>query len=112
VRLPADEIKLDRSFVQDIHLAGRRRRALVGVVVHLAEAFALELVAEGIERPEELEVLAEEGCILGQGYLLGHPMPGEALAEMLGAQPPLFSIVAPAGEPRRHPKARKGATSI
>jgi EAL domain-containing protein (putative c-di-GMP-specific phosphodiesterase class I) len=48
----------------------------------------LRVVAEGIETPEERDVLAELGCDLAQGYCLGRPMPSAALAGFLGARTP------------------------
>lgn len=91
-RLPVDEIKLDRSFVQNIHLGGARSRGLVAVVVNLAQQFGLDLVAEGIECGEEKDTLAELGCTLGQGFLLGRPASAGALASKLQVQGSLAAL--------------------
>ncbi len=69
-----DEIKLDRSFVSDI-VDDARARVIVRHVIALANALDAEVVGEGIERPEQRELLVELGCHYGQGYLLGVPGP-------------------------------------
>jgi EAL domain-containing protein (putative c-di-GMP-specific phosphodiesterase class I) len=50
------------------------------MMVQLGTLFGLEVVAEGIEHPDQFALLRELGCGLGQGYLLGRPVPIEALA--------------------------------
>ncbi|MHB8294090.1 MAG: putative bifunctional diguanylate cyclase/phosphodiesterase [Acidimicrobiales bacterium] len=83
--LPVDEIKLDRSFVQDIHLSGAKRRGLAAVVVQLGELFGMKVIAEGIEREEELAVLYDLGCRYAQGFLLGRPVTPGMIASRIGA---------------------------
>ncbi|MDA8391341.1 MAG: EAL domain-containing protein [Actinomycetota bacterium] len=83
--LPVDEIKLDRSFVADIHRAGPRRHGLLRSIVQLAQVLDLEVVAEGIELQEELDVLAGFGCALGQGWLVSPAVPAGDFAAMLEA---------------------------
>jgi diguanylate cyclase (GGDEF)-like protein len=82
--LPVDMLKVPKPFVD-----GRGRtqhdRALLTMMVQLGALFDLQVVAEGIERPEQFALLRELGCELGQGYLLGRPVPIEALA----ARPPV-----------------------
>ena len=69
--LPVDELKIDRSFVT--RMAGQVDQGLVSTIIQLGRELALGTVAEGIESPEQLELLRELGCDLGQGYLLGRP---------------------------------------
>lgn len=69
-----DEIKVDRSFIADV-ARDPDTRAIVTSVVTLAGALGAEVVAEGIETPEQLDVLLGLGCGYGQGYLLGEPGP-------------------------------------
>jgi diguanylate cyclase (GGDEF)-like protein len=82
--LPVDMLKVPKPFVD-----GRGRtqhdRALLTMMVQLGTLFDLQVVAEGIERPDQFALLRELGCELGQGYLLGRPVPIEALA----ARPPV-----------------------
>jgi diguanylate cyclase (GGDEF)-like protein/PAS domain S-box-containing protein len=72
-RFPIDILKIDRSFVSS--LGGRHdESALIRSVVQLAASMKLKTVAEGIERPEQLERVTELGCDYGQGFLLAKPM--------------------------------------
>ncbi|WP_432519973.1 putative bifunctional diguanylate cyclase/phosphodiesterase [Kineococcus sp. SYSU DK006] len=77
-----DELKLDRSFVEGI---GRdaRAEAIATSTVWLAHRLGLRVVAEGIETPAAREHLAALGCDLGQGHLLGRPVPAGELARWL-----------------------------
>ena len=76
--LPVDMLKVPKPFVD-----GRGRtqhdRALLTMMVQLGTLFGLQVVAEGIERPDQFALLRELGCHLGQGYLLGRPVPIEAI---------------------------------
>ncbi|MGH8285992.1 MAG: putative bifunctional diguanylate cyclase/phosphodiesterase [Steroidobacteraceae bacterium] len=72
--LPADELKIDKSFVMNILTSGADRH-LVQTVIDLAHRFDLSVVAEGIENAETAAVLTEMGCDLGQGYHLAMPVP-------------------------------------
>jgi diguanylate cyclase (GGDEF)-like protein len=69
-----DLLKIARGFVEG---AGRapHDRAVLSMVVQLGEVFGLEVVAQGIEREDQREVLTALGCSVGQGYLLGRPLP-------------------------------------
>jgi EAL domain-containing protein (putative c-di-GMP-specific phosphodiesterase class I) len=71
---PVDVVKIDRSFV-DTMASSPQQRALVEGIVRLAHTLGLEIVAEGIERATEREMLADIGCPMGQGYLFARPMP-------------------------------------
>lgn len=68
-----DTLKIDRSFVAQLH-DGRRSIDLIRAVVALAQNFDLGIVAEGIEKEEDVIALDSLGCDLGQGYLFGRPM--------------------------------------
>ena len=74
LELPVRVLKIDRSFVAGVD-TDRRSRAMVEALVALTTRMGLVAVAEGIERPAQLEVLRELGCRHGQGYLLGRPVP-------------------------------------
>lgn len=73
-RLPVDLLKIDRSFVRDM-LSDADDRAIVLSVVHLAQAFDRQVIAEGVETMDHAEALIEIGCRLGQGYGIARPMP-------------------------------------
>jgi diguanylate cyclase (GGDEF)-like protein/PAS domain S-box-containing protein len=80
--LPADVIKIDRSFVAGV-AHQPKDTAIVGNVINLAHALGLVTVAEGVETEEQLEAVRGMGCDIAQGYLLGPPCPADELAELL-----------------------------
>ena len=92
-RLPFDVIKLDRAFLQELG-TDRVTRAIVSSVVSLAETLGLPVVAEGIETEDQLALVHDLGCSVGQGFHLGRPAaPLLALARPKGYQLKQFQIV-------------------
>jgi EAL domain-containing protein (putative c-di-GMP-specific phosphodiesterase class I) len=79
-RLHATELKLDRSLVVDENAAERIAQA-----IGAARASGVRTVAEGIETPEQLERITRLGCDRAQGYLLGRPMPRDAMDLLVSA---------------------------
>ena len=73
-RLPASELKIDRSFVATV-AENDRDAALVRSIRAIATDLGLETVAEGVETPAQLAFLEATGCRIFQGYLFGRPMP-------------------------------------
>src|SRR3546814_2537740 len=73
-RLPVDVLKIDRDFVSRLP-DDSDDRAIVGLVLGLAEALDLPVTAEGIDTEQQLRCLIALGCGTGQGYLLGRPAP-------------------------------------
>lgn len=73
-RFPVDTLKIDRSFVKQIGDGGNGA-AIVGAIIGLAHKLKIEVVAEGVETEQQLELLKNEGCDLIQGFLLGKPEP-------------------------------------
>ena len=73
-----DLIKIDRSFINKLN-HGRGYVAMVRAVVELAEHLNTDVVAEGIETPEEAALLQALDCAYGQGYLFSRPIPPEDL---------------------------------
>jgi diguanylate cyclase (GGDEF)-like protein len=88
--LPADILKIDRSFVAAIP-PDATSAPLVAAITALAMALGLRTVAEGIEEPHQAKLLARHGCDEGQGWLYGRPGDGalirEALRQRAGAGP-------------------------
>ena len=84
--LPVDILKIDRSFVTNLG-KDDHDRAIVESVVNLARSFDMELVAEGVEAPENAKVLLELGCYRAQGYLLARPLPADKVESVLRAGP-------------------------
>lgn len=74
--LPVDTIKIDRSFIQDIHQGGNSL-AVVESIVHLANKLNMNTLAEGVESEEQIEALLELGCSVCQGYFYSKPVPGD-----------------------------------
>ncbi len=79
VQLRPQVVKLDRALVTNVD-KDPTRRALVSGLRHFTNEIGALLLAEGIESVEELDTLVALGVDLGQGYLLGSPMPMEAIA--------------------------------
>ena len=79
-RLPADELKLDQSFVAGIR-ENTKDTAVVRTVIDLAHTLGMKVVAEGVESGDQAEQLKEMGCELVQGYHYAEPLPIQALLE-------------------------------
>ena len=77
-QLPARQLKIDRSFVNDI-ATSNDARAVVDAVVRLAHALGLKVVAEGVETAEQRDILIELGCDELQGFYFARPMPAQTL---------------------------------
>jgi len=83
--LPIDSLKVDRSFVRNIDREPVSRH-IVSTIVGLARNLGIDVVAEGVEREEELETLVALGCELGQGYLLGPPVAVDEITRRLSSE--------------------------
>jgi diguanylate cyclase (GGDEF)-like protein/PAS domain S-box-containing protein len=84
-RLPADTLKVDKSFVAGLG-EDVQDTAIVQMVIDLAHAFGMEAVAEGVESKKQAEQLKEMGCDMAQGYYFARPLPPEALSEFFLAR--------------------------
>jgi diguanylate cyclase (GGDEF)-like protein/PAS domain S-box-containing protein len=82
--MPADILKIDRSFVAGM-AANSPDTALVAAAIAMGRALEMEVVAEGIETSEQVADLRELGCPLGQGFLFARPLPPEEIDNLLGA---------------------------
>ena len=80
--LPFAEMKLDRSFVTDCG-TDKVNAPICKTVIDLAHSFGSLAVGIGIEKASELTALVSMGCDLGQGFLLGQPMPEERFISLL-----------------------------
>ncbi len=99
-KLPIDCLKVDQLFVRDM-LDEPESATLVGTIIGLAKALGLDVVAEGVESEEEIQILAGLGCDLVQGYYFSRPVAAEEMAGLLDR------IYLPPGgplppSPRRH----------
>lgn len=75
-RFPVDTLKVDKSFVQDMHVHSGER-ALVEAVVAMGRSLGLDVVAEGVETAHQAHLLREMGCRYAQGYHFSRPVPIE-----------------------------------
>jgi diguanylate cyclase (GGDEF)-like protein len=85
-RLPFDEVKLDRSFVENVYDPSGRN--ILSGILTLCRTLELDCVAEGVEREAQLLWLASLGCQRAQGYYFARPMTAEELAAWLLTQVP------------------------
>lgn len=84
-RLPIQVLKIDQSFVREIH-TDADDRAIVTAVIALAHSMKLRVVAEGVETDEQHAFLRDHRCDMLQGYLFSRPVPPEELWEMMAAE--------------------------
>lgn len=77
--LPFDQVKIDRSFIQD--LPDTRSRAIIDTILRLGDSLGLTVIAEGVETEAQHDALRAAGCSCFQGYLFGRPVPIAALME-------------------------------
>ena len=80
--LPVQVLKVDRSFLRDVpgDAAGA---AIVRAIATLGAGLGMDVVAEGIETPEQLRFAAAAGCGFGQGYHFSRPLPAEQVTPLL-----------------------------
>ena len=82
-RLPADILKLDRSFVEGLG-EDLEDTAIVRMIIDLARTLGIEVVAEGVDS-EAVTILKEMGCNLAQGFFFSEPLPPEEVPRFLAA---------------------------
>jgi diguanylate cyclase (GGDEF)-like protein/PAS domain S-box-containing protein len=85
-RFAADVVKIDRSFIANLSGSAHTQK-LVRSVVDMARSLDLQSVAEGIETPQQLEIIRALGCEIAQGYLFSRPVAPDRLTEMLASGP-------------------------
>lgn len=83
-RLPFDQLKIDQSFVRDI-MIDSNDASIVNTIIALGLSLELEVLAEGVETEEQLQLLLSHGCQAFQGYLFSKPLPIEDFERMLAA---------------------------
>ena len=80
--LPLDVIKIDRSFITHLD-TNKTDEAIVSAILTMTRSLGMRAVAEGVEKPEQLEVLARHGCETAQGFYFCRPMPAEDCRDLL-----------------------------
>jgi len=86
-RFPIDSLKIDRSFVEDLK-PGTDGNFIVKAIISLAHQLNLTVIAEGVETPEQADLLRELGCNTFQGYLTGRPMDAASFEVLLRDRTP------------------------
>jgi EAL domain-containing protein (putative c-di-GMP-specific phosphodiesterase class I) len=97
-RLPLDQLKIDQTFVRDL-ATDSSDQVIVRTIIAIAQSFALEVIAEGVETEEQRQFLLNNGCTHFQGYLFGKPVPVEQFEELLSIPgikiPPVVNVTTP-----------------
>ena len=81
-RFPIDRVKIDQSFVRDLSI-DIEDVAIVKAIIAMAKTLRLNVIAEGVETEEQLDLLRNEGCHSYQGYLFAKPMEADAVSQLL-----------------------------
>ncbi|MHC8317018.1 putative bifunctional diguanylate cyclase/phosphodiesterase [Pseudomonas sp. LB3P31] len=84
-RIPVDYVKIDQTFIRGLG-EGQMDAAITRAIIAMAHGLSLKVVAEGVERREQLEFLRRERCDEVQGYLISRPIEASGLAELLRGQ--------------------------
>jgi EAL domain-containing protein (putative c-di-GMP-specific phosphodiesterase class I) len=84
-RFPIDTVKIDQSFVRDVHKSDDDA-AIVRAIIAMSHSLGVRVVAEGVETQAHLEFLRSAGCDAIQGYLIGRPVPESELIALLRSQ--------------------------
>jgi diguanylate cyclase (GGDEF)-like protein/PAS domain S-box-containing protein len=92
-RLPIDELKVDRSFVDELG-SSARSTAITTAIVRMAQALSIEVVAEGVETQGQLDTVRDLGCELAQGFYFHRPLEASAISALLSV---------PAARPKHRP---------
>lgn len=79
---PLDVLKIDRSFVSDVHTS-EDAQAICGAILSIAQQMSLDAIAEGIETEQQLAFFTKQGCPLGQGFYFSRPVSPEQIATLM-----------------------------
>ena len=82
-KFPLDELKIDRSFVNDIS-SNKNDVIIIEMIIEISKKLGMEVIAEGVETIEQETFLREAGCLLYQGYKYGRPVPLDEFQQQLG----------------------------
>lgn len=81
-KLPITELKIDRSFIRDVHL-NDDDKAITQAILGLAKSLSLDVVAEGVDHQEQVAFLLQQGCEFAQGFLYSKPLPAAEFAKFV-----------------------------
>lgn len=77
-KYPIDIIKIDQSFIKDIE-TDEKNAAIATTIIQLAHSLGMEVIAEGVEKDKQVEILKEANCQKAQGYYFSRPVPIDAI---------------------------------
>ena len=89
-QIPIDRLKIDRAFVKDF--PHQDDGVVAKSVIAIAQALNLEVVAEGIETPEQLNLISSYGCEFYQGFLFGEPVSPDEITSLITNREPEVSV--------------------
>jgi EAL domain-containing protein (putative c-di-GMP-specific phosphodiesterase class I) len=81
-KLPLSELKVDQSFVRDLHV-DQSDAEIAATIIAMAKSLSLDVVAEGVEKESQLSFLTYHGCSVFQGYYFHKPMPAKEMDDLL-----------------------------
>ncbi len=110
-RFPIGRIKIDVSFVHDIG-SDKGHTEVAAAVVAMGRALGVKTVAEGIETPQQLAFLRQQGCDEGQGYLFSPPLSAEAMFEAITANRPALTLAEPHPQTVTTPAATRNGFGV
>ncbi len=90
-RFPVHTLKIDRSFVEDLSVTSSEAE-IAAAIIALSRSLRLDVLAEGVERIEQLEFLQQHGCTYYQGFLVSRPQPADEMEQWLRQHVPSESI--------------------
>jgi diguanylate cyclase (GGDEF)-like protein len=85
-QLPVSMLKIDRSFINDIHQSSQQY-GITEAIINLAAHLDIQVIAEGIEQPDQLQCLKQLGCQFGQGYIFARPLNVSQFTQYLRKMP-------------------------
>lgn len=91
-QLPVSKLKIDRSFIRDLHLGGNEE-AITAAIIQMAKCLKLKVTAEGVENERQLQVLREHGCDDVQGFLFSKPLRADQMDFRSRRSSALFEIL-------------------
>jgi diguanylate cyclase (GGDEF)-like protein len=83
-KFPIQRLKIDKSFVSGV-AQDESARSLVRTIIAMGDSLGLDMVAEGIESVQQLQILAEMKCAKAQGFLISHPVPPESMGSTIAS---------------------------
>ncbi|WP_300667290.1 EAL domain-containing protein [Desulfoluna sp.] len=86
--MPLDTLKIDRSFISTLNEEDEKGLFLIKTIINLGNEFGIQVVAEGVETPEQMRLLQAMGCPVAQGFLWAPPVPPADFPHHLTVYPP------------------------